>query len=184
MSGKDFWEHLSKSETDLLEDEDREVIYYWYKSDKSIFLVLNDDTILFKAHLEMKDWKSALDSPNKGVKYEKDILKEIKALDEEKQGQIKNSTVSKSWMKSGSKDKVYIIKAEHPFCVFATLLSLPYEASGILLQNTDTPRAQKHSPISLVKWLLSYLDENQKDLLDDAAKDYLKALKAKKEEDA
>lgn len=168
----DPWKHLSEVDEP---DEVLEVIYYGLKqSDKStLFLVLKDGTTVFKAHRKMKDWKFALDNPNKGIKYEKDIHIP-------KNGGSFDSK-DHSWMKQGkggpgTKDNFYVIDTEDLYTL-GIFLSLPYEASGILLENSDirTKNGGGHSPIELVKWILSYLKECQKNDVVSAVREYLKA---------
>lgn len=165
------WKPLSKAK---IPDEDLKVIYYGLKpSDKStLFLVLEDGTIVFQAHFLMADWRSALKNPNKGIKYGKDIHIP-------KDGNY--DPRDKSWMKQGTggrgtKDNFYVIDTEDLY-ILGIFLSLPYEASGILLENSDirTKKGEGHSPIELVEWILSYLKECQKNDVVSAVREYLKA---------
>ncbi|MBO7717312.1 MAG: hypothetical protein J6S17_00615 [Aeriscardovia sp.] len=172
------WKRLSEAK---IPDEDLKVIYYGLKpSDKStLFLVLEDGTIVFQAHFSMADWRSALKKPNKGIKYGKDIHIP-------KDGNY--DPKDKSWMKQGTggrgtKDNFYVIDTEDLY-VLGIFLSLPYEASGILLENSDirTKEGGGHSPIELVEWILSYLKECQINDVVSAVREYLKAEEKDKQD--
>ena len=179
----EYWKKLSK-EIENLPEEARKAIDYWYEGSHGLFLILKDENgkeiVVFNAHCEMENWEYDFSRPDKRIDYEKDILEKMK---EDKCDLTQEQRDGK--LKTGLKDNFYVIPAGR-LCGFAIFLSLPSQAAGILLQNTDTRETesgreasgQKHFPISSVaRWVLAFQNYKHKEDLQSVVEDYLKAGK-------